>query len=225
MRWRSNVAGYGGTAADEPRSEETARALRAGVFGGTFDPIHVGHLILLEEARYELQLDAVYVMPAADPPHKQGNSISPVADRIRMCEMATLGEPGLCISRIDAERPGPHYSVDMVRLLQEELGPDVEIFFLIGMDSLRDLPTWHEPQQLLNSCTVVAMSRAGVEIDWHELARALPNIRKRVRLVEMPELEISGTDIRARVRAGRPIRHQVPSIVESYIRARGLYRH
>lgn len=198
--------------------------LRAGLFGGTFDPIHIGHLILLEEARYELGLDIVLLLPAADPPHKQGNPISPVADRIRMCELATLDADDIRISRIDVDRPGPHYSVDTVQLLQQELGSEAEIFFLIGMDSLRDLPTWHEPQRLLDRTTVVALSRAGVEIDWATLEQALPLIREQVIVVDMPELEISGTDIRARVRAGRPIRYQVPRIVESYIYARGLYR-
>lgn len=198
--------------------------LRAGLFGGTFDPIHIGHLILLEEARYELGLDIVLLLPAADPPHKQGNPISPVADRIRMCELATLDADDIRISRIDVDRPGPHYSVDTVQLLQQELGSEAEIFFLIGMDSLRDLPTWHEPQRLLDRTTVVALSRAGVEIHWATLEQALPLIREQVIVVDMPELEISGTDIRARVRAGRPIRYQVPRIVESYIYARGLYR-
>ncbi len=141
-----------------------------------------------------------------------------------MCELATLDAESLRISRVDADRPGPHYSVDMVRLLQDELGAGAEIFFLVGMDSLRDLPTWHEPQQLLTHCTVVAMSRAGVEIDWPALDAALPGIRERVLLIDMPLLEISGTDIRARVLDGRPIRYQVPRMVESYIYARGLYR-
>lgn len=211
------------TTAHSPVYDDLTRNLRVGVFGGTFDPIHIGHLILLEEARHELGLDAVILVPAADPPHKQGNTISPVADRIRMCELATLGDDALRISRVDVERPGPHYSVDMVDLLQEELGPRADIFFLVGMDSLRDLPAWHRPQDLVTKCTVVAMSRAGVEMDWAALEAALPGIRERVVVLDMPLLEISGTDLRARVREGRPIRHQAPRIVENYIRARRLY--
>ncbi len=197
--------------------------LRVGVFGGTFDPIHTGHLILMEEARYELELDSVLIVPAADPPHKQGHAISPVADRIRMCELATWDADAVNISRVDADRSGPHYSVDMVRLLQARLGAHTEIFFLVGMDSLRDLPMWHRPQQLLDQCTLVAMSRAGVSIDWTSLESELPGIRERVMLIEMPLLEISGTDIRERVREGRPIRYQTPRVVERYIRRRGLY--
>jgi nicotinate-nucleotide adenylyltransferase len=203
---------------------DEAGGLRAGVFGGTFDPIHVGHLILMEEARYELGLDVVYLMPAADPPHKQGNPMSPVADRIRMCELATADADHLRISRIDADRPGPHYSADMVPLLQKSLGEKAHIFFLMGMDSLRDLPAWHEPQRLLAQCTPVALSRAGVEIEWTALETALPGIREQVILLDMPLLEISGTDLRARVRAGRPIRYQTPRIVEEYVYAHGLYR-
>ena len=203
---------------------DRADGLRAGVFGGTFDPIHTGHLILIEEARYELQLDVIYLMPVADPPHKQGNPISPVTDRIRMCELATLDADHVRISCIDADRPGPHYSADMVRLLQEELGAEAEIFFLMGMDSLRDLPAWHEPERLLAQCTPVALSRADVEVDWDTLETALPGIREQVVLVDMPELEISGSNIRERVRAGRPIRYQTPRIVERYITVRGLYR-
>jgi nicotinate-nucleotide adenylyltransferase len=197
--------------------------VRAGVFGGTFDPIHVGHLILLEEARFELNLDIVFLMPAADPPHKQGSAISPVEDRIRMCSLATIDATELQVSRIDADRPGPHYSVDMVRLLQRYLGPLAQIYFLMGLDSLRDLPTWYKPQELMAQCNLVALSRAGVEIDWAALEASLPGIRERVILMDMPEMEISGRDIRLRVREGRPIHYQVPRAVENYIHARGLY--
>ena len=198
--------------------------LRAGVFGGTFDPIHIAHLILAEEARYELQLDVVYLLPAADPPHKQGNPISPVADRLRMCELATADADYLRVSRIDIDRPGPHYSADTVQLLQEELGKEARIFFLVGMDSLRDLPSWHEPERLLAQCTLAALSRAGVEIDWVTLEAALPGIREQVLILDMPQLEIAGRDIRARVREGRPIRYQAPKVVEEYVYVHGLYR-
>ena len=196
---------------------------RVGVFGGTFDPIHTGHLVLLEEARYELSLDVVYLMPVADPPHKQGCTISPVTKRIRMCELATAEADYIRISRIDADRPGPHYSADMVTLLQEEVGSHANICFLMGMDSLRDLLTWHEPERLMAQSTLVALSRADVEVDWTVLEAAIPGIRGQVRMIDMPELQISGSDIRERVRTGRPIRYQVPLLVEEYIRARGLY--
>ena len=202
----------------------TGTSPRAGVFGGTFDPIHIAHLILVEEARFSLQLDAVYLLPAADPPHKQGTPISSVADRLRMCELATAETDYLRISRIDIDRHGPHYSADTVQLLQAELGPQTHICFLVGMDSLRDLPTWHEPHRLLAQCTLVALSRAGVEIDWPVLEATLPGIRDQVVILDMPQLEISGSDIRARVRAGRPIRYQTPRAVEEYVYARELYR-
>lgn len=198
-------------------------AQRVGLFGGTFDPIHIGHLILLEEARYALGLNMVYLMPAADPPHKQGRRISSVPDRFRMCDLATLDADYIHISRIDADRPGPHYSADMIPLLREEIGDDASIFFLMGLDSLRDLPTWHEPERLLAQCTVVALSRAEVEIDWQKLEAALPGIRDQILIVDMPELEISSSDLRERVRSGRPIRYQTPLLVEEYIYSRRLY--
>ncbi len=197
---------------------------RVGVLGGTFDPIHIGHLILLEEARNELTLDRIILMPAADPPHKQDRTISAVHHRFRMCELATLDADHISISRIDADRPGPHYSVDTVRLLKQQLPADAELYFLIGLDSLRDLPTWHAPEQLIRQCIVAAFSRAGVSIDWDTLETAIPGIQSRVRIIDMPELEISSSDLRQRISDGRPIRYQTPRLVEEYIRNMGLYQ-
>ena len=203
-------------------ADETPR--RVGIFGGTFDPIHIAHLILVEEARYCLQLDQVLLVPAGDPPHKQGREVSPVEDRVRMCELAAAEADYLAVSRVDADRPGPHYSADMVELLQQRLGAGVQFFFLIGLDSLRDLPTWHEPARLMQSCMLVALSRHDVDIDWAALERALPGIRERVILLDMPELEISGSLLRQRVRSGAPIRFQTTKAVEEYVYRRGLYR-
>ena len=200
------------------------RACRIGIFGGTFDPIHIGHLILAEEAWYRLQLDCVYLVPAGDPPHKQRQTLSPVEDRIAMCRLATGDVDHMRVSRIDADRTGPHYSVDMVRLVRQALGERAEIFFLMGMDSLRDLPMWHEPAWLVENCRLVALSRHDVELDWATLEAALPGIRTRVIILDMPELEIASHTLRARVRRGEPIRHQVPRAVEDYIRTRVLYR-
>ena len=197
---------------------------RIGIFGGTFDPIHIGHLILVEEARYRLQLDTVLLVPAGDPPHKQGRELSPVADRVHMCELVAADVDYLVISRVDADRPGPHYSADMVRLLQRQLGAGAQLFFLMGLDSLRDLPTWHEPARLAEACTLVALSRHDVAIDWAALESALPGMRERVILLDMPELEIASSLLRERVRRGAPIRFQTPSAVEEYICRCGLYR-
>jgi nicotinate-nucleotide adenylyltransferase len=197
---------------------------RVGVFGGTFDPIHIGHLILAEEAWFQLKLDFVYLTPAGDPPHKRDRGLSPVEHRIRMAKLACQGIDYLHVSRIDADRPGPHYTADMVRLLKHRLGDETDLFFLMGMDSLRDLPTWHEAAWLVHNCTLVALSRHDVALDWESLERSLPGIRQHVIILDMPELEIASHTIQERVRNGQPIRHQVPKTVEEYIYEHHLYR-
>jgi nicotinate-nucleotide adenylyltransferase len=197
---------------------------RIGIFGGTFDPIHIGHLILAEEAWFQLRLDCIYLAPAGNPPHKRGRRMAPVEDRVRMAELATADVDYALVSRIDADRPGPHYTSDLVRLLQRQVGSDSDIYFLMGMDSLRDLPTWHEARWLVDNARLVALSRHDVELDWETLERALPGVRSRVTILDMPELEIASHVIQQRVRNGQPIRHMVPRAVEAYIRKHGLYR-
>ena len=197
---------------------------RIGILGGTFDPIHIGHLILAEEAWYQLRLDCVYLAPAGDPPHKQGRRMASVEDRVRMAELATADVDYVLVSRIDADRPGPHYTSDLVRLLQEQAGADSDFYFLMGMDSLRDLPTWHEARWLVDHARLVALSRHDVELDWDALEAALPGVRSRVTILDMPELEIASHVIQGRVRNGQPIRHMVPRAVEAYIKKHGLYR-
>jgi nicotinate-nucleotide adenylyltransferase len=197
---------------------------RIGVFGGTFDPIHIGHLILAEEAWYKLKLDCIYLAPAGDPPHKQDRKLTPVQHRVCMAELATADVEYLTVSRIDADRVGPHYTADMVRLLRAQVGPDVEIYFLMGMDSLRDLPTWHESAWLVENCRLVALSRHDVQLDWERLEAAIPGVLDRLIILDMPEIEIASHIIQARVQQGQPIRHQVPRLVEAYIFKHGLYK-
>jgi nicotinate-nucleotide adenylyltransferase len=197
---------------------------RIGIFGGTFDPIHIGHLILAEEARFQLALDCVYLVPAGDPPHKQNRSLTPIKHRLMMAELATADMPGLWVNRVDADRPGPHYANDTVQLLRRQVGAETQFYFLMGMDSLRDLPTWRQPQWLIQQCTLVVLTRHDIEIDWTHLEAALPELRERVVLLEMPELEIASHILRERVRSGAPICHQVPRMVETYIVKHGLYR-
>lgn len=197
---------------------------RIGILGGTFDPIHIGHLILAEEAWFQLQLDRVYLAPAGDPPHKAGRQLAAVRDRLCMAELATAESDHVIISRVDADRPGPHYTSDMVRLVQADAGPNTEIYFLMGMDSLRDLPTWHEAAWLVEHARLVALSRHDVELDWDALEAALPGVRDRVIILDMPELELASHVIQQRVRNGQPIRHMVPRAVEAYIQKHNLYR-
>ncbi len=205
-------------------SENRLSGKRIGVFGGTFDPIHIGHLILVEEARYQLRLDEVVLAPAGDPPHKPDSPISALHHRLAMCRLAVADEDEIGISLIDAERPGPHYTSDMLRLFRKEMDADAQIFFLMGLDSLRDLPTWHEPEWLVRNCRLVALRRHDVEIDWGNLEAAIPGVRERVDVLDMPELEIASSALRERVRTEQPIRFQVPRAVECYILEQGLYR-
>lgn len=205
-------------------SKSAALVRRIGIFGGTFDPIHIGHLILAEEAWYQLKLDCIYIVPAGNPPHKQDRKITSAQHRLCMVELATVDVEYLKVSNIDIERPGPHYTVDMVRSVHEEIEPSADIYFLMGMDSLRDLPSWHQAQWLIESCRLVALNRHDVELDWNRLEAALPTLRERVIILDMPEIEIASHIIQARVRNGQPIRHQVPRLVEAYIYKHGLYR-
>ncbi len=198
--------------------------LRVGVLGGTFDPVHLGHLILAEEARDQLNLSVVYFVPAADPPHKQGRHLAPAADRLNMVELAIAGNPAFRASRVDVDRPGPHYTVDMVRIFQQQLPEGSELFFLMGYDSLADLPTWYRPAELVAACHLVALTRHDVPLDWPALEKALPGISRRVTLLDMPELEIASHEIQARIRAGRTIRYLVPEPVCAYLAERQLYR-
>ena len=198
--------------------------MRLGILGGTFDPIHMGHLILAEEAWYQLGLERVLIVPAGDPPHKRGRPLSPVAHRVAMIELAIADNPHFQLSRVDVDRSGPHYTVDMVRLLFEQHGPGTDLYFLMGLDSLADLPNWHEPRKLLALCNLVALSRPDSGFDWDTLEKHLPDLRWRVIFLPMPELQISSHMIQRRVRQGRPIRYQVLPAVEAYIKEQGLYQ-
>ena len=153
----------------------------------------------------------IYLVPAADPPHKRDRTLTPVHHRMQMAKLATVDTPYLHVSRMDADRPGPHYTADMVRLLQLQTNHAADLFFLMGMDSLRDLPTWYEAQWLVDHCTLVALTRHDVTLDWPALEQALPGVSRRVIILDMPELEIASHLIQQRVREGRPFGHQVPA--------------
>jgi nicotinate-nucleotide adenylyltransferase len=196
---------------------------RLGILGGTFDPVHHGHLVAAGEARYQLRLDLVLLVPTGTPPHKPRRPISPAHHRLRMLELAVSGQPHFAISRLDLDRPGPCYTVDMLQLLRVEWGPAPAFFFIEGADSLVDIPTWYQPQRLIELCELAVVERPGVDIDLPRLEERLPGIAARLHWVKMPHLEISSSDLRARVRAGRPISYLVPAAVETYIAEHGLY--
>lgn len=197
---------------------------RAGILGGTFDPVHLGHLILAEEACSELALDQVLFVPAGQPPHKLGEPYSPVEHRLRMLTMAIADNPAFAISRVDVDRPGPHYTVDMLSILAQKLGAETALYFIIGMDSLVNILTWHAPERLPALCTLVVAGRPDYECDWDALEVRLPHLREQVLFLNSPLIQIAGADIRARVRAGRSIRYHVPEPVRQYILSHALYR-
>jgi nicotinate-nucleotide adenylyltransferase len=205
------------------RTSEDASTPRLGVFGGTFDPTHQGHLIIAEELRYRLGLDQVLFLLAKSPPHKTSVTVSPEADRLAMLELAIAHNDGFIISRIDLDRVGPSYTADSLALIRRE-HPEHGLYFLMGEDSLRDLPTWHDPNRIARQAMLVVARRPGIDVDLPRVLDAVPDARGRVVMVDIPLIEISSSDIRRRVRAGEPIRYQVPDAVERYIRESGIYR-
>ena len=197
---------------------------RLGILGGTFDPIHHGHLLAAEEARYQLALDRVLFVPAGVPPHKPARPISPASHRVRMVELAIAGKSHFTLSRVDVDRPDPCYTVDTLELLRAEWGPDPRFFFIEGADSLSDIAGWYQPRRLIELCELAVVERPGFAIDLASLEKRLPGLTDRLHLVKMPLLEISSSDLRARVRAGRSISYLVPREVEAYVRQHRLYR-
>jgi nicotinate-nucleotide adenylyltransferase len=196
---------------------------RVGMLGGSFDPIHVGHLHIARQARQRLDLDLVVFVPAGQPPHKRTQGLSDPERRYEMVRLALDGQPEFSVSRIDLDRPGPCYSVDTVRLLKERWGPGVRIYFLIGADSLADLPTWYRPRQLLELCQVVAVGRPGYHVDLAALEQRFAGAPPIVLLESAPLVDVSATQIRRLVGEGRSIAGLVPPAVAAYITAHGLY--
>ena len=196
---------------------------RLGIIGGTFDPIHLGHLIIAEEFWYRLRLERVLFLPTSSPPHKVGQAISPVDDRLAMLGLAIEGNPHFAISVIDAERPGLTYTADTLPILQAR-NPRAQLYFLIGLDSLRDLPTWHEPGRIVRQARLGVAGRPGVELDLPAVLAQVPEAAGRIDFVDVPLIGISASDIRQRVGDGAPITYQVPAAVEAYIYAHRLYR-
>ncbi len=198
--------------------------MRVGVFGGTFDPIHIGHLVSAEEAWVELKLERVVFLPAGLPPHKLDHVMSPVEHRLAMVELAIASNPHFAVSKVDIERFGPCYTVDTIELLKDEWGPGAEIYFIMGSDSLLDILTWHKPKRLIKLCRFAVVSRSGYQVDLDELDALLPGVTSRVQMLNAPELAISSTDIQRRVREGLSIKYQVPEAVEDYIYQHKLYQ-
>ena len=198
---------------------------RIGVFGGTFDPIHVGHLIAAECVREACGLDEVLFVPAGVPPHKEAANVTGARHRYLMTLLATLTHPHFSVSRIDIDRSGPSFTVETLALLRKELAP-VELFFVLGSDSLADLPTWHEPDRLLGENRLIVASRPGWEMAEAQAALGplYEKHRDRIQAVTIPGIDVSSRALRARIAAGKSVRYQVPDLVLRYIESHGLYR-
>jgi nicotinate-nucleotide adenylyltransferase len=193
------------------------------LFGGTFDPIHHGHLVIAEDARCYLGLDKVIFIPAYQPPHKSQGSYSAFEHRVRMVELAIASNPHFELSLIETRLPVPSYTMDTVRAVLADLGSSVVPYFIVGMDSLANILTWHKPDELLRLCRIVVGERAGYQVDIAALENQLPGLRQSLELIDTPELSISSTDLQWRIRSGLPIRYQLPVCVERYIRRHRLY--
>lgn len=197
---------------------------RYGIFGGTFDPPHFGHLILAAEAHYQLRLDQVWWLLTPQPPHKQGQPISPLGVRAQLVSAAINHDPAFVLSLIEAERPGPHYAVDTLRILKQHYPQDT-LVYLMGGDSLATLPSWHRAADFVALADEIGvMRRPNDRIDWPALTRALPGLKAKVRLIEAPLLEIAAHELRARIAQGRPYRYYLPRPVVDLIETYGLYR-
>jgi nicotinate-nucleotide adenylyltransferase len=200
---------------------------KLGVLGGSFNPVHLGHLVLAETAREALGLERVLFIPAKLPPHKRAAALADGADRLAMVRLAVAGNPALAVSDIELRRPGVSYSVDTVRALRENLGPGTEIYFLIGMDTVAELTGWREIAALARLCKFVPLSRPGIAgPNAAALESAIGKLPARAiikRAVAMPVIGISSSDIRRRVAQGRTIRYLVPDAVAAYIRRKRLY--
>jgi nicotinate-nucleotide adenylyltransferase len=198
--------------------------MEIGILGGTFDPVHLGHLAMAEGVLGELGLEAVVFVPAGQPWLKEDRAISPAVHRVEMTRLAVAQNPYFQLSTVEIERPGPSYAVDTISELKGQYGDEARLFFILGWDALAELPLWKEPSQVLRLCRLVVIPRPGwPPPDLRPLEEVLPGSSRDIVLLERPRVGISSTDIRRRVQEGQSIRHLVPGSVGRYIREHGLY--
>ncbi len=190
---------------------------RIGILGGTFDPIHLGHLIIAQCAIEGSSLDKVIFVPAGQP-YMKTRPISSAVDRLAMVDLAIKGNPRFEASDVDIKRAGPTYTVDTLKALKVKLGKGTTLSLIMGADSVAELPGWHKVKDLLSMCTILAFSRPGIKIV------AAPEIKHKIKWIDAPQVEISATDIRDRVKAGKNISYLVPERVKDHIKKRGLYQ-
>lgn len=194
--------------------------------GGTFDPIHFGHLVVAEAVREAFHLDKILFVPAGTPPHKAPDSVTAARHRYLMTVLAVMSNPHFEASRVDIERGGITYTVDTLADLRAQLGTETEMYFITGADAILDIPCWRSPETVLEMAQVVAVNRPGYSLD--RLKAALGPLYERfedkIHILEVPPIGISSTDLRRRLQSGRSVRYLVPEIVITYIEAQGLYQ-
>jgi nicotinate-nucleotide adenylyltransferase len=196
--------------------------IRLGVLGGTFDPPHIAHLVMADQACGQLNLERVLFVPAGQPPHKLDRPVTSVEHRVAMTQLAIADNERFELSRVDVDRPGPHYTADMLALVRAA-HPESELYLLVGSDSLRDLMTWYAPARIVAQARLAVMCRPGAEPDLTMLGAALPGIAARLDWVDAVWLDVSSTDIQRRVRERLSIRYLVTEAVERYIVQQRLY--
>jgi nicotinate-nucleotide adenylyltransferase len=196
--------------------------VNVGVLGGTFDPIHIGHLVVGEEARIKLGLSEVFFVPAGQPWLKQDRDITRAAHRVEMVRRAIADNPQFKLCTLEVERPGPSYTVDTLTFLQKQLGSQASLFFILGRDTLAELHLWKEPQKVVQLCKLVVPPRIGSR-DLRHLEKAIPGLLDKVIQLAMPVIGISSSEIRHRIAQGLPIRYLVPPEVEKYITEQRIY--
>jgi nicotinate-nucleotide adenylyltransferase len=219
--------------------------MKLGLFGGSFNPVHDGHLAIARQTREALELDQILYIPTSHPPHKPNGSLAPAQDRYEMVRLAIASDPAFAISDVEVRRPGKSYSIDTIRQLQQEYGPHTQLFFLIGLDAFLDFPSWRDPRTLLELCSFVVLSRPGLSFRSLSTVSLLPPIPypsladldagrifrieaqiggQRLICLKLPPCPISASDIRARIRQGHSVANLLPPLVESYILRHHLYQ-
>jgi nicotinate-nucleotide adenylyltransferase len=219
--------------------------MKLGLLGGSFNPVHDGHLAIARHTREALELDQILFIPTGHPPHKPNGGLAPAQDRYEMVRLAIAPDSAFTISDVEIRRPGKSYSIDTIRQLQQEYGPHTQLFFLIGLDAFLDFPSWRDPRTLLELCSFVVLSRPGLSFRSLSTVSLLPPIPypsladldagrvfrieaqiggQRLICLKQPPCPISASDIRARIRQGLPVANLLPPLVESYILQHHLYQ-
>jgi nicotinate-nucleotide adenylyltransferase len=219
--------------------------MKLGLLGGSFNPVHDGHLAIARHTREALELDQILFIPTGHPPHKPNGGLAPAQDRYEMVRLAIAPDSAFTISDVEIRRPGKSYSIDTIRQLQQEYGPHIQLFFLIGLDAFLDFPSWRDPRTLLELCSFVVLSRPGLSFRSLSTVSLLPPIPypsladldagrvfrieaqiggQRLICLKQPPCPISASDIRARIRQGLPVANLLPPLVESYILQHHLYQ-